>query len=359
MIGTASMNARASRWWGGSRTGVLAAALAVAMGTVACAPAPRDTATTPVADSIEGLVDAARAEGTLTWYTVLVRQAAERVAAEFTEKYGVDVEIVRLSPGDLQPRLSSEMQAGTSLADVYTDPALGFIESGIGNGWFLPLKDASLAGGFPPAGYPERFVKDGGQVATVGLAALGIAFNTDHVSAVPTWETLIDPRNTSHVAFSDARADPATGFAFLDFLQQAFGDDYLRKLGDLQPANYSGGVATIQAIAAGEQWLYPKAAGQVYQPLKQQGAPLGFTVPTPALAAEQYVTLVAKPVHPNAARLFVLFVLGEEGGAAWNQGEGEYSVYAPEAATFALTRPESRDETRRHELAKLVNIPYP
>ncbi len=69
----------------------------------------------------QALIDAAKKEGAVTWYTTLtISQLGRPLAeAEFEKKYGIKVNITRADSGEIALRLHNEAQAGKVQADVF------------------------------------------------------------------------------------------------------------------------------------------------------------------------------------------------------------------------------------------------
>ena len=86
------------------------------------------------ADRQKVLVEGARKEGKLTWYTTLiVDQLARPTVDAFQKKYGIKVDYVRADPVDIVLRISNEAKAGRVQADVYdgTATAPGLKQQGL------------------------------------------------------------------------------------------------------------------------------------------------------------------------------------------------------------------------------------
>lgn len=68
-----------------------------------------------------------------------------------------------------------------------------------------------------------------------------------------------------------------------------------------------------QLLAAGEYDL--QIVAYWYRPhlMKKQGAPVDWIAMEPAIVATHPISVVEKAPHPNAAKLFIDFVLSEEG----------------------------------------------
>ena len=76
-------------------------------------------AATPALAADQALIDAAKKEGRVVWYTTLVIDQFVRPAAEvFEKKYGVKVDYVRTTSNEVQLRVLNEGRAGRVQADV-------------------------------------------------------------------------------------------------------------------------------------------------------------------------------------------------------------------------------------------------
>src|SRR5262249_57237774 len=138
------------------------------------------------------LVEAAKKEGKIVWYTSLVLPSAEKVAKLFEAAYpGIRVDVNRTGSQRILQKVLQEMQAGIKNADVvHTSDA----------GHFVLLKDKKLLLRYLPQGidkFPAGFKdKDGyyfGLRATVNV----ITYNTRAATAADapkTWKDLLDPK---------------------------------------------------------------------------------------------------------------------------------------------------------------------
>src|SRR5690606_8306783 len=93
------------------------------------------------ADGLFGLdapvIEAAKAEGALTFYSAQAQDLAERTAAAFEEAFpGVEVNIIRAASGTLANRLSTEYEAGVFEADAIDISNLELFQTH--PDWFVP-----------------------------------------------------------------------------------------------------------------------------------------------------------------------------------------------------------------------------
>src|SRR5262249_22383615 len=173
------------------------------------------------------LVDAARKEGKVVWYTSLILPTAEKVAKLFEAAYpGIKVDVNRTGSQRILQKVLQELQVGIKNADVvHTSDA----------GHFVLLKEKKLLMPYSPKGidkFPAGFKdKDGyyfGLRATVNV----IAYNTKLVSAADapkTWKDLLDPKwkgklVTAHPGYSGVISTHVLALVNL------FGWDYFKQL---------------------------------------------------------------------------------------------------------------------------------
>src|SRR5688500_14901636 len=196
------------------------------------------------------LVDAAKKEGKVVWYTSLALPSAEKVAKLFEAAYpGIKVEVHRTGSQRILQRVMQELQANIKNVDViHTSDA----------GHYVLLKDKKLLLKYTPAGadrFPAGFKdKDGyyyGLRATVNV----IAYNTKVVPAAEapkTWKDLLAPKwkgklVTAHPGYSGVIATHVLALSHL------LGWDYFRALGQQNVMIVQSAVDPAGVVASGER----------------------------------------------------------------------------------------------------------
>ena len=121
------------------------------------------------------LIEAAKREGKVVWYsTLIVDQSLRPLAAAFEAKYpGVKVEYLRQNSSEIVRRIMEETRAGSPQADVFD-----------GNSALQPLKQAGLVAKWLPetaAAYPAGYVDPEGYWGANHVTYISIAINTDLV----------------------------------------------------------------------------------------------------------------------------------------------------------------------------------
>lgn len=314
------------------------------------------------AAALEELIAAAQAEGSLVVYTSNPDSITQPFADAFTERYGVEVSWQQLSTAALEQRFSAEADANANQADVLMSSNSLFLRDQIAGGRLTALADADLPGGFPPAGYPEEFLLMDGLIPIGGEFVIGIAYNTDLVPAeeVPTsFEDLLDPKWSGQLG----TINPTTGGAFVwdfwDFLIQEYGEDFVTAIVAQEPTFAEAPIPGAQAMAAGERAIFFPTFASVIGNLQNEGAPVAINFPDTTSGSANMPGLAAQAPHPNAARLWINFLLSEEGNAIYTALEGVASPYGGEdlPPNFVLARTEeANSEESKAKITELLGL---
>jgi len=274
------------------------------------------------------LLKAAKAEGEVSWYSSDSPAFNKMLADAFEKKYGINVSVFRAASGDLQQRYASERDSSRVAADVINTSTIEFFDQGLSKGWFLPLPKAAVPsyGAWPKAQKTDAAV-------TFSIAPFVLVYNTNLVAAkdVPkSWTDLVKPENRSRLMMADPKAAP-TFLAFYRLWQQTLGADFVRNIGDAKPLLVQSLVPANEAVAAGERaFLFP-GLEDFANPLIAKKAPLAIKVLGPTTGSVQYMGLSTKAKSPNAAKLFMEFILSDEAQALITR-DGKGPRYSPKDA---------------------------
>ncbi len=267
----------------------------------------------PAAADDQALVDAARKEGSVTWYTTLVvNQVVQPIVDGFEKKYGIKVEFVSAPWEETAFRIINEGKADAIKADVFDSlPAYAAVHAA---GLVQPFV-ADAAKDYDPA------YKDPAGYWTANIIQpLSPAINTDMVSAADaprTYEDLLDPKWTGKMAWtSSASIGGPPGFigAVLSSMGQEKGMDYLHKLAAQQIANVpSNPRVVLDRAISGENPLVLSIYNYHAVISKKQGAPVDWIKMEPLVAHVGLATLTKGAPHPNAGKLLIDYILSDEG----------------------------------------------
>lgn len=304
------------------RPGALLAVAALAVAVTACAGGDDDdsadagpTTTIDVTPELQAVMDAAVEEGELllAWQGVLGDiDGAPELIDGFKDYYDLDLE-VRFTPGSgqgematkVEQELNSDLPASTDVISLNGSAVRQVAERGV--------IEAIDWGSFSPnISDPEMLAADG---AAVGVQAwvMGIVYHTGRVTGdeVPTsMEQLLEPTYEGRIYTTPFGG----GF---DLLASDDGWGRERTVEYVESfADQVGGLGfNIQPILTGEfdimaLMVPPSSALRA----KADGAPVEFVIPTDAaLLYENYVSIPSNSAHPNAARLFIDYLMSPEG----------------------------------------------
>ncbi|OJY70394.1 MAG: hypothetical protein BGP12_21890 [Rhodospirillales bacterium 70-18] len=285
----------------------LAATTALAATTLA-APAAR------AAGADAALIAAAKAEGNLVWYsTLIVNQITRPLALAFEKKYpGIKVQYSRAPSTDVALKITTEARAGRIQADVFD-----------GTNTILPLQDAGLVQPYvvdSAKGYPPEFRDPNGLWTTMNVYYLTVGYNTDLVKGadVPkTFDDLLNPKWAGKMAWTtDPTSAGAPGFIqnILALKGQEKGMDYLTKLAALKPVNVPASQRVVlDKVIAGEFPIGLMIFNHHVAISAAKGAPVAWARMEPVVGTANLISIVKGAPHPNAARLFLEYVLSDEG----------------------------------------------
>ena len=259
------------------------------------------------------LIDAAKKEGKVVWYTALVvNQVVRPLAEAFQAKYGIKVEFVSALWQEQALRMINEGKTGKVQGDIFDGPpafeqvyAAGFVEP-----YLIPSA----------ADYPAAYKDPKGLWTAHSLQPTGIAVNTDLVQEkdYPTsYEDLLDPKWKGRMAWTTSTsAGGPPGFIgmILDHMGEEKGMEYLRKLAKQDIINVpSNQRVVLDKAVAGEVPLV-LSVYNYHIPISQaKGAPIKWIKIDPLSGHLGTFSLIKDAPHPNAARLLLDFIMSEEG----------------------------------------------
>src|SRR6266850_1594422 len=267
------------------------------------------------------LIEAAKKEGKVVWYTTLiVNQAIRPLKEEFEKAYpGIELQYARADEAPTAAKILAEVQAGRVQADIF---------DGISN--MVPLKRAGLVvpHGSPTAGKIPADLKDReGYWISILLYVFSPGINTTLVSkeqAPKAYQDLLDPRWRGKMAWNPGSIAGALGFigATLMSMGDARGMDYLKALSAQRIVNIEASSrAILDQVIAGEYPIGLMMFNHHTVISAQKGAPSDWLALEPVPVAFDAVGILKNAPHPNAARLLVDFVASEDGQKVLQQAD--------------------------------------
>jgi iron(III) transport system substrate-binding protein len=258
------------------------------------------------ADRTARLIEGAKKEGTVSYYTSLVADDSTPVIEAFKKKYSIDVALWRGSTEAIVQRALNESRAGRCPADAFHSgpPALEPLHR---EKLLYPVRSPLTATVMPQALQPH------GEYVGVYLNLFAAAYNTNLVRAdeVPkSYEELRDPRWKGRLAIE---ADDAPWFAAL---ANTLGEDKgIALFRDIVQTNglslRKGHTLLANMVAAGEVPLALTVFSYKSDQLQRAGAPIRTFYLPPVIALATSISVSRCATHPHAAVLLYDFMIGE------------------------------------------------
>lgn len=265
-------------------------------------------------------VDGAKKEGKVIVYGAQVPQAMKPLHAAFQQKYGIQVEYWRGSSTKVSERALTEWRAGK--------PGFDVVEGN--RGVQLIMRDEGLFQKFvPPSGekMPAKFKEKDGMITPWRVLPISILYNTNMVKPAElpkTFDDLLQPHWKGKLTMPDPTRHTTTA-QFLWNLKEIKGDkwlDLVKGLAGQKPLLVESLAPVTTTIIKGEAPI-----GITYiKYVKQYKGPVSYVLMDKYLSDPNYMSVSAKPMHPNAAKLYVEFVVSPEGQKLAAE-EGEFVMY--------------------------------
>ncbi|MSP41126.1 MAG: extracellular solute-binding protein [Deltaproteobacteria bacterium] len=266
------------------------------------------SSTTARANNHEPTIEAAKKEGSLVLYTSMTVEQAQKLNDTFKARYPfLQISMFRAVGERLLTKIMTEAQAGKFDFDV--------VQSAETQAYFL--KKRNLLGKYfsPEAKNLQKgFFDPEGFWSAVYMMPNVIGYNTRMLtrSEVPRLDNdLINPKLRGKIGMDHTKPE------WFAWKMKRMGEDkglaYMRRLGAQEFRLYAGQTILTGLLAAGEFPLVLNTYIHNVEDAKRKGAPVDWVAQDPVFTKFQPIAVGAKAPHPNAAKLFIDFMLSDEG----------------------------------------------
>jgi iron(III) transport system substrate-binding protein len=276
-----------------------------ALATRVISAAPAAEAVTPA------LVEAARREGKVVWYTSIDLAVAEKIAKAFEAKYqGVAVRVERSGAERVFQRIGQEYASKIHAVDVANSSDAAHFVAWKRDGWLAPCVPEDVA-----RFYPAEHRDPDGLFATCRVTLSVIGYNANLVKteeAPKSFADLLDPKWKGKIV----KAHPGySGGTMTATFQTArdLGWEFYEKLARQNVMQVQSATDPPKKLALGERAVMSDGAEYVLLLLKESGQPV-----EPVYASEGSPLIIGpngifrNAPNPNAARLFQSYSFSPE-----------------------------------------------
>ncbi|MDZ4346457.1 MAG: extracellular solute-binding protein [Candidatus Binatia bacterium] len=258
------------------------------------------------AQSTSQLIEGAKKEGKVVWYTSMAIDTSKPLLDAFLKEYPfIKADLVRAGEEQLTNRMLSEIRAGQWLFDAVSTSSIGaLIERKIITPYLAPERDAFM----------DQFKEPQGYWTGVFANNLVLAYNTKMVAAKDApkdYADLLQPRWKGQMLMD------STDYDWFGTLITAWGREktvkYMQQLAKQEPLWRRGHGLTAQLVGAGETALAWAYSFRIER-MKRDGAPVEWIETfDPIVVTISGIGLSAKATNPNAARLLINFATSKKG----------------------------------------------
>ena len=280
--------------------------------TAAAYASPLRAAPPPAEAITPALVEAAKKEGKLAFYTAMDLAFAQRLAKIFEEKFpGISVRVERSGAERIFTRIGQEYSSNIHAVDVVNTADQAHCIVWKRNNWLQPYMPEEVA-----KHYDKTYYDPEGLHITTRILVSPIAYNTNLVKAEEapkSFADLLDPKWSGKIV----KAHPAYSGTIMNATFQIARDlgwEYLEKLAAQKVMQVQSATDTPKKISLGERAVMADGAGYLVIRYREEGQPVEIVYPaegTP-LATGPSAVFKAAP-NPNAARLFQNWMHSREG----------------------------------------------
>ena len=285
----------------------------------------------------EELVQAARKEGRVTIASAASERYHQALVTGFQKAYpGIEVDRSGLQSREVLPRITQERKAGLFLWDIRiggpTSMLVGLRPLGalaaIKPVLVLPevLDDSKWDGGFDD-GFADKEKRCCYMFSRYVSPTINVNRDVIPLGDFESAKDLLNPKFAGKIAWHDPRGEGA-GLNSAMLFMMGYGEDFLRKLFSQQKiAYFQNRRQAAEAVVKGQypigvglsieiESLQDKGAGKNVRPIEEGkfGSVGNLSVGVGALA------LIDPAPHPNAAKVYLNWLLSREGQDAWFRG---------------------------------------
>jgi iron(III) transport system substrate-binding protein len=296
------------------------------------------------------LVEGAKKEGKLTWYTTLiVNQVVRPVKEAFEKEYPfVQLDFYRANSEPLTQKAIAENQTKKYAVDIIdgSTPPTVLRHAGLMQRFFSPYS----------AEYPPELKDSQGFWGVTNLYFLTLGYNTRMIkpNEVPkTYEDLLNPRWKGQMIWPISRGAGAPMFIgnILLSMGQESGKAYLQKL---KAQNIAKSTASnrqvLDMVIAGEYPIALQTFNHHAYISKKAGAPADWVPMEPLNATIHTIGLPKNAPHPYTAMLFLDFVLSKRGQKVYQSSD-----YLPAHPEIPAAQPDLKPGGGRFKRATYIN----
>ncbi len=277
----------------------------------------------------DNLVAAAQQEGSVMMYTYSGPEVLQELKKAFGEKYQINLEWVVGRGAETEERVMRERSAGLFLPDVYLSGTSGTLATLKPAGVFEPLPPVLI---LPEVKDPKnwydsklQYSDSEGQfvLIQVGSPTPGVIVNSQLVKPtdIQSFNDLLAPQWKGKISLDDPTM-PGAGQRWFRSVAELMGVDFMRQLVSQEPVVMRNDRLRFEWVVRGTKPLTLGHKTDTYAEFVKIGAPVtAYYLKEGAWMTGRGsgLSLINRAPHPNAAKVFINWVLTKEGQTIYSR----------------------------------------
>jgi ABC-type Fe3+ transport system substrate-binding protein len=281
----------------------------------------------------ERTVEAAKKEGKVVVSVPASAELRRGIEKVFKQRLGIDAELTTGSAATIVGKIRQEAKSGAPYFDLHMGGGESMIAGLLAEGILAPLEPAMMLkeikdpnnwwGGHIWLDNAKRYIY-ASQAHQVEL----IWRNTDHANPeeIRSLADLLNPKWSGKIGYLDPRT-PGAGSSMWSFLWKLKGEEYLKKLASQKLFLSRDQRVLAESLAKGKVAVVMGLSYYSYLPFVKAGLPVkSISIPRDEIyvsGGSGNVAMIKGAPHPNAAKVFLNWFLGQEGQETYSRAMGQ------------------------------------
>ena len=268
------------------------------------------------------LIEAAKKEGNVSIIHGMPQDAMQGLTKEFNRIYpGISVEVERQQGLSVYEKYNTETRSGSNLRDIVMVADMAAYRKLVENKMILAHRvpnDVDIPAKFKIDGYAYL-----AYLTTIVVLVNDKLVTQEEGAILKNWEGILDPRWKGRIGMT--YPDGGASYGPLSMYLRPpvagrFGEKFLKGIATQQPQIYNSTATAMERLISGEIHVLFTHFESDAIPKLAKGAPIRWYAPKPTPSfGNSYFGIAAKASHPNAAKLWLNWLMSEDGATAVNK----------------------------------------
>ena len=278
-------------------------------------------------------LEAAKKEGKVVISVPASAELKKQIEKTFKQRFGVETELIAGRAAAIVGKIQEESKSGVHDFDLHMGGSESMVTGLLAEGILAPLEPAMILtevknpknwwGGHIWVDNAKRYI-----YSSQAYQTENIWYNTDYVKPeeIHSFNDFLNPKWSGKIGYLDPRS-PGSGTSIWSFLWKLKGEDYLKKLAGQKLFLSRDQRVLAESLAKGKITVVIGLTYYSFVPFLKAGLPVK-SLPSPrdevyVSSGSGNVTIIKSAPHPNAAKLFLNWFLGQEGQEIFSRAMGQ------------------------------------